>query len=358
MREVLGDEFTALPSEVQEYVGNLTWMGTLKKFLSELRAEYEISQDGSDAIIMLTGGGSLMQCVADEVKAQFPNAAIYYDPQAISAIGQGIAFWAPDKIKAIEFKDAFDNNFIHRDGENVVLPKLLEAFGECAVEISRDVIDEERDAVIHAINIWRNYDCNGTAIPSKIEAHFKNWCENTGIPKFNQKIDEHIAALKNTLNADFKKYVLEPSNMLTGDPNKDTLLLSTDRVFLSDSRGLFKVIFEILTKHIVEYYKKNELWDHFPNKSKGWLFSDPRGDFYEQNVNFLNDWLNDQSQATGKLCYNLFVEQELPIGNRNMTMCSYFVIEGWSDMENLMDKRTKEILGRLVLEEMLDDEED
>ena len=100
VRQILDKEFEILPPEVQEYIGNLTWMGTLRKFLGDLSEKYGNLGTGENSIIMLTGGGSLMKCFYDEVKTFFPNARIYSDPEAISAIGEGIAYWACKFLKS------------------------------------------------------------------------------------------------------------------------------------------------------------------------------------------------------------------------------------------------------------------
>ena len=134
-------------------------------------------------------------------------------------------------------------------------------------------------------------------------------------------------------------------------------MLSNDQVFLSDSRKLLRVIFELLTNRIVNYYKENDIWNHFTNEPNGW-FSNPRLSFYNHNADDLNEWLNGQTKSTGELCQHLFFEFELPIGTDiKPTMLQHFVVEGWSDMEKLMLKRKKEILGRLVLEEALEDDD-
>ena len=140
--------------------GNLTWMGTLRKFLGELGKEYKVADEGADAVIMLTGGGSLMKCVAEEVKKFFPKATIHHDPEAISAIGQGIAYWAPDKIKAILFEKKYREDFLEKNNRNFIAEKFDRAFKECVADIAEALTEEEENALNFGIEQWKTYKCS------------------------------------------------------------------------------------------------------------------------------------------------------------------------------------------------------
>ena len=389
IREVLGEEFYTLKKEVVDYVGNLTWMDTLRKFLGELGKEYKIADKGADAVIMLTGGGSLMKCVADEVKNFFPKAAIHYDPQAISAIGQGIAYWAPDKIKAILFEKKYREDFLEKNNRNFIAEKFDRAFEECVADIAEALTEEEENALNFGIEQWKTYKCSSYGIPGKIESHFKDWCTNTGIPTFNSNLAKRINNLKDALNADFKNNVLDPLKMLTGKPEDDTLLKTDNKTFLSVSKELLKAMFDFWTDALVYYYKNHSQWNNFSNPSDG-IFTNPRKSFYNDNAGTLNTWIAHETEATVELSHEYFCEWHLArkselehmgsdvfqkavteadlcdkcFGSRsgyldrknNPTLMKHYSDEGCDELESLMRKRKKEILGKLVLEELLNDE--
>ena len=322
--KVLGDEFETLPAEVIDYVGNLTWMGTFRKFLGELGKEYKVADEGADAVIMLTGGGSLMKCVAEEVKKFFSKARVHYDPKAISAIGQGIGLWAPDKIKATDFQKTF-RRFCKSELESVIIPVLTEAFKDCVSDVGSAVTTEERDAVNFGINQWKTYQCHSSNIPSKIESHFKSWCANKNAATFISKLENRLNNLKVRFNEDFKNEVLRPLNMMTGNLQNDIFLEIDDKISFPVSKELFEHVFNFLTQQIIDYYKRNDIWQNIPNPSDG-FFTNPRRSFYNDNAIVLNNWLDNNISATSALCEKYFCEDNLPI-ERPVTLLNFFMLE-------------------------------
>lgn len=356
VRQVLGAEFSTLAPEVQKEIGGQTWMQAFRSFLDHVDLEYQDLGKGDNTIIMLTGGGSLMNCVAEAVREHYPSASVHCDKEAISAIGKGLAYWAPDKIRAIDFRKAFEafanREVIDKDGDSVnnVSKRLYDVFADCTVTLVRDIIAEEADAVRHGIGQWRSYACNSSEIPDKIEAHLKNWCDKTGKRSFIDNIESRVADLKVELNTEFnqaiKSFELEEFELLKKD----------DVVFLSDWKRLMPLCFALIVEGIAKHYKDNDIWTNFPDSRKK-LFSDPRTDFFNKIEAELNDWLDRETSSTVKLCQYLFLEYEFKIADDvSWTIARRFHIEGKFDLFNLMEKHVKEILGKLVIEEYIDDD--
>lgn len=356
IKQALGSEFNTLAPEVQKEIGDKTWMEAFEIFLDNVDAHYPNLKQSNNVIVMLTGGGSLMKCVSDAVKKHYASASVYCDPEAISAIGKGMAFWAPDKIAALDFEHAFnvftEREEIDEDGDtvNCINNKLFKAFTECVVQLAKEIIAEESNAVKYGIEEWRDYKCNNTAIPGKIEQRLKNWCKNTGMPSFIKDIDNHIAGLKTELNSEFNKTIA------SFQLDKFELLTKNDDVFLSDCKQALPIIFDKIVEFIVDHYKENEIWDSFLNEKKH-LFSNPRIDFYNAITESLNEWIDREIESTIEVCKVVFFEMKNEItDDLTCTFQQLFQIEGRIDLLNLMKKHIKEILGKLVLEEYIEGE--
>lgn len=353
VRQALGAEFDTLAPEVRNEVGNQTWMQVFRAFLDRVDQEYPDLGKGSNTIIMVTGGGSLMSCVPQNIKSHYPLASFHYDMEAIAAIGKGMAYWAPDKIQALDFQEAFeaftDKEVIDEDGDSVnsINQKLAAGLSDCLMQLLKDVTDEEAKAVVYGVVEWREYRCGRGDIPQKIEQHLNNWCKNTGMPSFMSNIDNHITSLKEELNADFHK------TTAAFGIEQIELLKKEDAVFLSDCKKMLPLCFDGIVECIVSHYKKIELWSQFPDSRKR-LFSDPRADFCNAAAEMMNDWIGKEVEGTVDLCKQVFFDMEFNITDEmKYTFYQLFLIEGRFDLLNLMKAHVKEILGRLVLEEYI-----
>lgn len=357
VRSVLGDEFDTLAREVQQELGDLSWMEAFRRYLDAVKRKFEALGDGKKVAIMLTGGGSQMNCIGETVKRFFPAADIHQDFNAVSAIGKGMAVWGPDKIKSMDFQEAFkafmERETTDEDGDKVTLVagKLSKAFLECAVNISRSLVAEEVEAVQSGIQQWLSYNCNSMAIPDKIESHLKDWIQKQGLPQFEKDINEHIDILKNELNEEL--YGVMDACRVKREP----LLKAEDKVFLSECVRIMPKIFGVIVDEIVTHYKENEIWTKFfINEGRG-IISNPRKNFYNAYKKKLDDWLDNETDATIDLCNRAFYVIEYDFGTDDRyTLSQLFVLEGYIDLFTLMEGRVKSILGKLVLEEYIEDD--
>lgn len=371
--EVLGDEFDKEPKEVREYIGGLTWMQTFEKFLNETANVFDLG-DGNNVYIMLTGGGSLMKCVQDKIINRFSNAQVYRDKDPVKAIGYGLAEWGPDKLLAMDFEKKY-RQFIERteiddDGDEmrVLYKELVESFLECVKDMLGDISEKEVEILVDCIKDWKDYKYTSQRIPDKFGEKFGNWCENTGAPRFSRNFADKIDGLKTKLNADFKRLVVDSLDLSKKLSDLATLLPTNDGSFVAISEELARIGFQAITEIIVEHYKNGEvpkkILDLFNNDDQPGFFgsifgsSDPRGDFLNENGEAINGWIAKETEATGMLCYQCFCEYEMPLqDNFKSTMMRFFIAEAEAYLEGLMEPRKKAILGKLVLEETLSEEE-
>lgn len=355
VRALLGSEFAALPAEVQTELGNQTWMQAFESFLTKLAKTYPQFADHTRHLrVMLTGGGSGMKCIAEAVRKAFPKAIVYDDPKAITAIGMGMAYWAPDKVNANHFEEVFvsflTKTEIDNDGDEVlVISSLIEKhILECIFDMMQKFSEEEVDAVKDSFAAWRSYQCSSREIPRKIKEHFNAWLKNTGTPEFEKNIDSCIADLKKELNTRFEE-TLKQNGM-----EPEILLSQDDQVFLSDSKSILQVVLSLAVNEVTDYYEKLELWTKFPDEKKR-LFSDPRAQFASAVADHLAEWLKKQIDGTLEMYASIFTELEIPYMGEERSFFACFKTEAFYDLLKQMQKRKQEILGNLVLEEYQED---
>lgn len=371
--EALGDEFEEEPPEVREYIGGLTWMETLEKFLNETADVFDLD-DGTDVCIMLTGGGSLMKCVQDKIQCKiqekitgrFPAAQVYKDREAVKAIGYGLARWGPDKIRAMDFEKKY-REFVARPENRSYLET---AYRESVDEMKRDVAEQETAILTDCLDDWKNYRYASTDIPDHFEQAFGKWCAVTGAPNFAADFAAKVHTIKQKINDDFMQLVVTPMNLAGCLGDLTTLLPDEDKLFVADSEQYKEFAFNIIAEIIVEHYKGSKEWlKDFNNEDKPeksfidkynpfYTPKDPRKDFFDRNREILEKWPSKEKDQTHKLCIDVFCEHKFKFKQAKMTLLEKFVDEAEDYLLNwLLEPLKKAILGNLVLEEILPEEE-
>ena len=363
--KALGDEFADEPDEVREYVGNLTWMKTLEKFLNETADVFDLG-DGDNVLIMMTGGGSLMKCVQDKISDRFPKAQVYKDKEAVKAIGYGMARWGPDKVRAMDFEKKY-REFVARPENRSYLET---AYRESVDEMKRDVAEQETAILTDCLDDWKNYRYASTDIPDHFEQAFGKWCAVTGAPNFAADFAAKVHTIKQKINDDFMQLVVTPMNLDQCLGDLTTLLPDEDKLFVADSEQYKEFAFNMIAEIIVEHYKGFKEWlKDFNNEDKPeksfidrynpfYTPKDPRKDFFDRNREILEKWPSKEKDQTHKLCINVFCEHKFKFKQANMTLLEKFVDEAEDYLLNwLLEPLKKAILGNLVLEEILPEEE-
>lgn len=362
------DEFSDLSSKSPETwkdIGDLTWIGAFQNFLNEFDKKFDegftrILDTGGTLRIMLTGGGSFMPCIKEEVQNHYPGALIYDDLEAVSAIGRGMAAWAPKKIEAMKFEEAFVD-FMNRaspDGKDSVISSMIaESIYKCIGTMIQKLEEAEEEALVNGMKAWLDYKCSSFNIPFVMKKDLNEWKGKTGIHDFLRDIEKEISDVKKKLNREFNESLINHSLERT------ELLKQDDAVFLSKTKDMLEIMFNLLIEVIAECYEtediKKTIWSQFPNPSKGILgniFSDERRDFFVSNGASLTEWVKDMINSHHDVLAELICEK--PIITKEDEEYSWFhcfYIEGVMNLCNLMEQRVKNILGKLVLEEKLED---
>ena len=230
----------------------------------------------------------------------------------------------------------------------MITQKLSEVFNECAQKLTVELVQEEMAAVKDGIKQWVEYSCVSSEIPNKIESHFHNWSQSTGLPDYKSDIQNRVDKLKKELNKEFCQV------MDLFEIEHEELLKQDDPLFLSTCKTMLPDIFDSMISIIVSHYKNNKIWDKSENKKKG-LFSDPRKKIFDENVNKIGQWMNLEKDSTIDICYNVFFCFEYGANDEEYTFNQLFLLEGFLGLYEMMEKHIKEILGKLVLEEYIED---
>lgn len=369
IREILGEDDYAsmLHPEVREELegndGNPSWMQAFENFLLRVDQQYGAFAKAAKVKgekkpkILVTGGGSMMGCVGQALRNHYPEAVVYVDPNPIEVIAKGMAFWAPDKIRAEKFANEFEAllKTEERDEDGDMRPFILTMFGktlhDCLQEIVDMVIEEETKAVFSAVEGWSKYKYDGDRIPFAIETHVTNWAQGEGIENAKAVITREVNKLKTKINERFAHLLNKYEKYGMGS---DVLLSEDDKVFLSESQTLLEGIFEVIAEIISEHYKKTSaMWAQFPNPKKG-LFLLERKILARGSFNALKDFLDKATDSTLEVFKSLCFVHEYEYGEDQYTFAELFVREGYYDMLTLAEKRKKKLLGKLVLEEYLE----
>lgn len=363
VRSILGGEPEPLHPEVQEELGDRSWMEAFEKFLDRVDAVFpEFASacrrgGAGGGAVLLTGGGAMMGCVNEAVVTHYPCANVPTDRQAFCAIGLGMAYWAPDKIRAEGFEMAFDELLnrkeLDEDGDEVghITNLFASRQHDCMQALANIIVQEEYDAFLGGIMEWKNYKCGNQQIASKVESHITTWCRTTGMEQARDIVDKQVAQIKEELNAEFAPILKEYGFQ------DQVLLTDQDSVFLSDTKNALKLVLEAVSAMIAKHYKEevDDLWKVFPNASKG-LFSDKRAAFLGSVGESLQERIEAETDATCEMLSKMLLQDKYDIGGEERTLANTFILEGLIDLLNLAQKRKQDLLGKLVLEEYIEEE--
>lgn len=368
VRSILRSRYDALHEEVKKELEKdgqeCTWTQAFENFLEKVDKMFPdfaaSSKSNTDIfkkpVILLTGGGCMMDCVSEKVKMHYPTARVHIDPEAIFAIGKGMAYWAPDKIRAEDlskaFSDFLEKKEIDEDGqEDLYLCNLFfYTMRSVASNITQNIMAEEADALAEGLKDWKNYQCQSQDIPKRIKSHMNAWQTSTGVNNANKIVEEAIRSLKQNINDQFK-----PIFKRVGISDEE-LLACDNNVFLSISKRLLEILFQAIVDHIIKFYKNALNWEVFPNGSKG-LFSDKRNDFLVGRSEELKKFLEDQLEQTRRMCWHLFFKFEYEFGEKigKDTIYGVYVLEALGNIYNEIEERKKQLVGKLVIEEYFED---
>lgn len=392
VKNVLGAEFDTLPEEVRRELGEKSWHEALRDFfrntLKICPAFAERAQGPSSdrkAVVILTGGASLMPFVKDVLLEVMPNTQVYSDNNPMSTIAQGLLMFGPDKLKSIAFDDKLGRLLVSdkafEDGKKSSWREVLDFVEDLqeriksdqrsdSAEIARinaqiDVIKDSKlneiisqasekfggsiissaivkriNCLVDAVNGWRDRDFDSDQIVPHARAAFKAWFEGGMLTEFAESTKETKKFIIDELNKLFEPLLkqydeLNDEKMFAGG----NLELPSIDEFLTEWKTFFDTFDESIKKqdHLYSQLENPGFW--------GETFGTSRQDI----LNVLADKLNERNEGWQKEAYDAlhntwFTSNAvyLPF----LINCLYEIKKGLTEAEKLK-------LGELIVEDAL-----
>ena len=213
---------------------NKSWQENFRQFLQETKQKLEAKAIKVNAII-LTGGASKMDFIAEIVNKIFSNCKCIRDTEPSVCIAMGLARWGRQNINTIYFMEEVEN-FLQNDLPDIVKNKV----DSLRTKLTEKLVDGLSYKVIKpTILDWRDrnsiYTLNGLA--SAILSKAKTWLEGTGGREvIKQAInswvkDDLVPPIEQKTKTICEKYGLKLNQLvpasLTYNPNADKLSAAT-----------------------------------------------------------------------------------------------------------------------------------
>ena len=216
IKSVLGAEFDNLPKEVQASLGDKTWEEALRSFIEDTLSicpdfEKAAKGKGTKPNLILTGGASLMPFVQETIRGMLPNIHLRADKEPMSTIAKGLAYFGPDKLKAMEFDEQFDAIASHdangrkTDFAGSVLNKVLsDAHNILGKPLIESAIENLTECLNDAIDSWEGHDITSDEIVSTAQENFEEWFSGGGMKKaFGKCVGNAKAHIAKEINESF-----------------------------------------------------------------------------------------------------------------------------------------------------------
>lgn len=353
VKDVLGREFDTLPEEVRNELGDKTWDAALRVFIKNTLSicpEFaEAAQGaGTKADLILTGGASLMPFVRDSIMAILPNVNLWFDREPMSTIAMGLAYFGPDKMKALEFDAEFqhilthDENGNETDSTNSLLNVITSrAHDELGIEMLATTVGKMTGSIVDAVGQWSSREIDSSSIIPNARAAFKAWFEGGMVSDYHKKVEdtkEFIAAeLNERFQPLFDRFKLAGSLLKASD---------IDLEYAENFLKWHKSNFQIFDEQIAE---EDKIYSKLSNPG---LFGSIFGTSREEEISAVADTLNKRNEnwrdAVLKDLIDVFNSSD--IYRPFLHECVYEIGKALATA-----KRTR--LGELVVEESFDDDE-
>lgn len=375
VKSVLGKEFNTLPEEVRNSLGDKTWEESLRAFVEDTLAicpEFERAAKGKGTRpnLILTGGASLMPFVHETLRGMLPNIHLRADREPMSTIAKGLAYFGPDKLKAIEFDRQFEYIATHdSDGqrtsvdESVINKVFAKAHGIIGNALIDGTIERMTSFLNEAIDLWedRNWwategkgikgffegrNVKGHEIVPIARKDFEEWFNGNEIEKVFDKAvkaaKKHVADEINSSFSDLcKKFHLGEKLI-----NASTLNLSYADNLLSWFKGKFYVFDNALEARHDEFSNLENpgFWDENFN-----IFSKTRAEIRNE---YATEWQEEIDKLRNELTKMLGSEFD------SNELYAPFIEECMKGLKKSLNDAKQMRLGELVVEDPFDESGD
>lgn len=357
IREMLGEDlFSELSEETQEEVGGNTWKECLVNFLNRAVDEFpefgkNVFNSGKKAVVMVTGGASEMDFIESAVLDTYPNISLEMDKTPLLSIALGLADFAPDKLKAMLFDEAFqeilDETELDDDGDerSVVLCKLIDAYSAPLSELIPIICNFETSDVVKAIENWLEYNIRSEEIGTDAKRRFNDHFQSDVLPavdKCNRECDETVTAF---INGRFEQ-LLRDSGIAS------TELFAAGELKLEFAEFFRDTLMAGVKRSMENDYKQlqENVFVHFPNPGKFNILSS-RADYFNGVSDALIKILKALSDETEEYLIDLFFTRKLVKDDDDSEAIWLFCYNVLANVNEKLQEKKKTLLGDLIVEE-------
>lgn len=357
IREMLGEDlFSELSEETQAEVGSNTWKECLVNFLN--RAVNEFPEFGKNAfgtekkaVVMVTGGASEMDFIENTVQDVYPNIQLEMDTTPLLSIALGLADFAPDKLKAMLFDQAFqeilDETELDEDGDerSMVLSKLIDAYWASISNLIPMICNFETSDLLEAVKNWLECNIRSEEIETDAKSRFNRHFQSDVLPavdKGNQECDETVTAF---INGRFEQ-LLRDSGIAS------TKLFAGGELKLEFAEFFRDTLMAGVKRSIENDYKylQENVFVHFPNPGKFNILSS-RADYFNGVSDALIKILKELSDETEKYLFDLFVTRKLVEDDDDSKVILLFCYNVLANVNEKLQEKKRTLLGDLIVEE-------
>ena len=354
IRVALGEfQFGKLSEETQKEIGDYTWKQCFENFLHRLAdtfpefKERAMAESGPKAVVILTGGASQMDFIPVTIEEVFENAYVYVDRTPILSIAMGLTDFAPEKLRAMAFDQAFsdilDEEIIDEDGDAIpcVLKWLSDAYDKFCIDSCKAIALNERNNLVDATKAWAEHEYSSNVIGKNAGEKFTAQFDKEVLPGMRKDSKEANEMLLNSINERFR-------DLLIDSGLQNTTLFADGEMHLEFTDIVIKDLMPAIQKAVLETYSgmQEKLFDNLPNPGRFNLLQPSRIDILKAIAESLDEILEKVWEDTLKFLGNVFYDDDIR---------KAFMYEALYEIQEELNKKKRTLLGDLIVEESYDD---
>lgn len=355
IRDALGEyQFSKLSEESRQEIGNYTWKQCFENFLIRLADAFPdfkkqaMAKSRPKAIVMLTGGASQMDFIAVTIEEVFENVKVYVDLTPILSIAMGLMDFAPDKLRAMAFDQAFsdilEEKIIDEDGDEIpCLGKwLMDAYDKFCVDSCRAVAINERNNMIDSVKAWAEHEYNSGMIAKKAGEKFTKQFEKEVLPGMREDSKKANEMLLESINNRF-------CELLKDSGIQNTTLFADGEMHLEFTDIVINDLMPEIKKAVLTTYSglQENVFDKMPNPGRITVLQPSRMDVLKAVAETLDEMMDFVWEDTLKYLASLFYDEDVR---------KVFMLEALYEVDQELSRKKRTLLGDLIVEESYEDD--
>lgn len=350
IRMALGQfQFDRLSEETRKEIGNFTWKQCFENFLGRLAdtfpefRERATAESGPRAVVILTGGASQMDFIPVTIEEVFENVHVYVDLTPILSIAMGLTDFAPEKLRAMAFDQAFsdilEEEIIDEDGDTLpcVLKWLRDAYDKFCLDSCRNIALNERNNLVEATKAWAEYKFSSDKIAEKAGECFTAQFDSEVLPGMRRDSREANEMLLNAVNGRFR-------DLLADSGLQNTTLFADGEMHLEFTDLVIKNAMPMIREAVLKTYcgMQEIVFDKLPNPGRFNLLQPRRTDTLDALVETLDEVLEKVWDNTLEFLGEIFYSSGFK---------KAFIHNALYEIQEELDKKKRTLLGDLIVEE-------